>query len=80
MNLGGLDLKEILGKFRWFGDLTEEHQRAMREEVLGRFLGETSREQFTEILTRWADVAHTDAKRDRFVQLVESGILSRPPT
>ena len=71
-------LQEVLGKLPWFADLSGEHRSELLGEVTERLVVETSRDEFTALLIRWADVAHYDAKWRRFAQLCESGILRRP--
>jgi hypothetical protein len=71
-------LHEVLGKLPWFADLTGDHRSALLGEVTERLVVETSRDEFTALLTQWSDIAHQDAKWRRFSQLRDSGIL-RPP-
>ena len=71
-------LHEVLGKLPWFADLSSEHRSTLLGEVTERLVVETSRDEFTALLIRWADVAHADAKWRRLVQLRDSGILQPP--
>ena len=71
-------MQEVLGKLPWFTDLSGDHRSALLGEVTERLVVETSRDEFTALLTRWADVAHQDAKWRRLSQLRASGILQSP--
>jgi hypothetical protein len=71
-------LQTVLGKLPWFGDLSREHRSELLAEVTERLVVETSRDEFTRLLLRWASVAHDDAKWRRFFQLRETGILEPP--
>jgi hypothetical protein len=68
-------LDDVLGKLPWFGDLSQQHRGELVAEIAARLAVETSREEFTDLLLRWSEVAHGDAKWRRFHQLRSSGIL-----
>ena len=68
-------LQNVLGKLPWFADLTTEHRGELLGEITERLVVETSRDEFTALLIRWADVAHHDAKWRRLAQLRATGIL-----
>jgi hypothetical protein len=76
MNLPPLD--DVLGKLPWFNELSQSHRGEMLSEITARLAVETSRDEFTELLMYWADVAHMDGKWRRFSQLRTSGVLYPP--
>ncbi len=79
MNIGNLpELREVLQRLPWFRDLSREHRTEMLSEIVERLILEASREEFTELLQRWALVAHSDVKWSRFELLRESGLLEPP--
>ncbi len=70
-------LDDVLSKLPWFADLTWDHRERMIEDVSERLIGDTTRDQFTDLLLYWASVAHTDAKWMRLEMLRESGMLAQ---
>ena len=71
-------LTDVLGRLPWFVDLTREHRAAMLAEVAQRLVVEGSRDEFTALLARWAEVAHRDVKWARLELLKQSGLLEPP--
>lgn len=76
----GPPLVDILGRLPWFRDLSRAHREQMLEEVGERLVVDASREEFTGMLLRWAQVAHSDTKWARLELLRDSGLLDPPRT
>lgn len=68
-------LDDVLSKLPWFTDLTWDHRERMIEDVSERLIGDTTRDEFTDLLLYWASIAHDDAKWVRLRMLRESGML-----
>jgi hypothetical protein len=68
-------LQDVLGKLPWFTELTRDHRATLLGEITERLVYETSRDEFTELLLRWSQIAHQDSKWRRFSQLRNSGLL-----
>ncbi len=68
------ELHEVLRRLPWFRDLSRSHRTQMLTEV-ELVIAEATRDEFSTLLHRWSDVAHTDLKWSRFALLIESGLL-----
>jgi hypothetical protein len=72
----GPPLADVLGRLPWFRDLSRDHRAAMLDAVTARLAVDASREEFTDMLLQWAQVAHSDTKWARLQLLRESGLLN----
>ena len=72
----GPPLADVLGRLPWFRDLSRDHRAQMLDEVTARLSVDASREEFTDMLLVWAQVAHSDTKWARLELLRHSGLLA----
>jgi hypothetical protein len=71
----GPPLADVLSRLPWFRDLSRDHRAQMLDEVAARLAVDASREEFTDMLLGWAEIAHRDTKWARLELLRHSGLL-----